>query len=86
VCRHSVGDLLFRNHPLNLSQDRFAFGQSEPQRLRFEFSSLQIGDLVYLLLPVLADRHNTDLEDHATTSCPMARSFRLISLRWKRCG
>jgi hypothetical protein len=77
---------LLDDYPLDLSQNAFAFGHSQTQRLGLELGPLQRRDLVHLLLPAVGDRDDADLEDHATTCCPIARSFRLISRRSQRRG
>jgi hypothetical protein len=51
-----------------------------------EFGPLQRRDPVHLLLPIVGDRNDADLEGNATTRCPIARSFRLISRRSHRRG
>ena len=82
----AFGNLAFDDHPLDLAQDRFTFGQCQPQRFHLEFGPLQGCDLVHLLLPVVGDGDNANLEIHAAASWPMTRNFRLISRRSQRRG
>jgi hypothetical protein len=73
-------------HPLDLSQNGFAFRQSQAQRLELELGPLQGSDLVDLLWSVVGDGNQANLQLHATASWPMARNLPLISRRSQRRG